>query len=184
MNAQIDISAVTLTTGRLRIRPWRETDLQDFYAYASVDGVAQMAGGRPHQNLEESRRTLGHFIEGKCVFALEYQGKVIGSLGIGKYREDHYPELSHLSGREIGCVLSKDYWGQGLIPEAVKAVIQYLFETVKLDFVLASHFEWNRQSARAIEKCGFQYSKSYPYETRYGTVETTKEYILYRGHES
>ena len=36
MNAPIDISAVVLQTERLTLRPWRETDLEDFYAYASV----------------------------------------------------------------------------------------------------------------------------------------------------
>lgn len=182
MNAKIDISGVTLKTERLTLRPWRETDLQDFYTYASVDGVGQMAGWLPHKDLEESRRILGDFIEGKETFALEYQGKVIGSLGIEQYSEEHYPELANISGREIGYVLSKDYWGQGLMPEAVKAVIKYLFDVVKLDFILAGHFEWNRQSARVIEKCSFQYIKSYPYKTRYGTVEISEESILYRSH--
>ncbi len=182
MNAQIDISGVTLQTERLLLRPWRETDLQDFYKYASVDGVGQMAGWTPHRDIEESRRILGHFIEGKRCFALEYQGTVIGSLGIEAYNEAHYPELADLSGCEIGYVLSRDYWGQGLMPEAVKAVIKYLFDVVKLDFILVGHFDRNKQSARVIEKCGFQYIKSCTYETRYGTVENSEESILYRSH--
>lgn len=182
MNAPIDISAVTLKTDRLLLRPWREEDLEDFYEYARVDGVGQMAGWTPHKNLEESRKILDHFIVGKHIFALESQGKVIGSLGIEEYDEKHYPELSSLSGREIGYVLSKEYWGRGLMPEAVKAVIEYLFDTVKLDFILVGHFDWNRQSARVIEKCGFRYMKTCPYETRYGTTETSVESILYRPH--
>lgn len=180
MNAYIDISAVTLQTARLLLRPWKETDLSDFYAYASVDGVGQMAGWLPHQNAEESRRILDSFIAEKKTFALEYQGKVIGSLGIEEYSERDYPELSDLSGREIGYVLSKDYWGQGLMPEAVNAVIPYLFETIRLDFILVGHFEWNRQSARVIEKCGFRYVKTRPYETWYGKMERSEESILYR----
>ncbi len=48
MNAFIDIGNVTLKTDRLLLRPWRLTDLEDLYAYASVDGVGQMAGGKPH----------------------------------------------------------------------------------------------------------------------------------------
>ncbi len=182
MNAPIDISEVVLKTERLLLRPWRETDLQDLYDYASVDGVGQMAGWLPHKDVEESRRILGHFMEGKKTFALEYQGKVIGSLGVEKYGEEHYPELANLSGREIGYVLSRDYWGRGLMPEAVKAVIEYLFDVVKLDFILVGHFDWNKQSARVIEKCGFRYIKSRPYETQYGTVENAEESILYRGH--
>lgn len=182
MNATIDITGVTLKTPRLSLRPWQEEDLADFYAYARVDGVGQMAGWLPHKSMEESREILGSFIAGKKTFALEYEGKVIGSLGIEKYNEDHYPELANLSGCEIGYVLSKDYWGRGLMPEAVKAVIQYLFETVKLDFILVGHFDWNNQSARVIEKCGFQYVKTIPYETRCGTTESAREYVLYRKH--
>ena len=135
MNKQIDITGVVLTTDRLTLRPWRESDLNDFYEYASVDGVGQMAGWVPHRNMEESQAILSRFINGKNEFALEYQGKAIGSLGIGNYREDQYPELTALQGREIGYVLSKSYWGQGMMPEAVKAVIDWLFREEKLDFI-------------------------------------------------
>ena len=112
MNKRIDITGVVLTTDRLTLRPWRESDLADFYEYASVDGVGQMAGWNPHRNAEESKEILSRFIAGKKVLALEYRGKVIGSLGVEKYREDLYPELDALQGREIGYVLSKAYWGQ------------------------------------------------------------------------
>ena len=180
MNKQIDITGVVLTTARLTLRPWRESDLPDFYEYASVDGVGQMAGWNPHRNLEESKTILSNFINGKKVFALEYQGKAIGSLGIEHYRLSHYPELDVLQGREIGYVLSKAYWGQGLMPEAVKAVIAWLFEEEKLEFILVGHFDWNRQSRRVIEKCGFQYTKTTQFETKFDTVETCYDYILWR----
>lgn len=179
MNKNIDITDVVLTTERLILRPWRESDLQDFYEYARVDGVGQMAGWIPHRNIEESQKILAHFMEGKHVFALEYGGKVIGSLGIEKYHEKNYPELSSLQGREIGYVLSKNYWGQGLMPEAVRAIIAYLFDTVGLDFIIVGHFDWNTQSQRVIEKCGFRYIKTTKFETRYDTVENSVEYILY-----
>ena len=179
MNAHIDISTVTLETSRLILRPWKETDLQDFYNYARVDGVGQMAGWAPHESIKKSKQILDHFIAEKHVFALEHQGKVIGSLGIEKYSEVNYPELSELVGREIGYVLSKDYWGQGLMPEAVQAVIGYLFENLGLDFIMVGHFEWNKQSARVIEKCGFQYYNTRPYTTRMGTAEISEDSILY-----
>ena len=179
MNKQIDITDVVLTTDRLILRPWRETDLNDFYEYASVDGVGQMAGWNPHRNMEESRQILSHFIEGRHIFALEHQGKVIGSLGIEAYKEENYPELDALQGREVGYVLSKAYWGWGLMPEAVKAVTDWLFREERLDFVLVGHFEWNTQSRRVIEKCGFRYCKRTKYETRYNTIENSLEYILY-----
>ena len=179
MNKQIDITAVVLTTNRLTLRPWRESDLNDFYEYASVDGVGQMAGWNPHRNVEESKMILAHFIKGKHVFALEHQGKVIGSLGVEEYSEENYPELDTLQGREIGYVLSKAYWGQGLMPEAVKAVIDWLFNEIRLDFIIVGHFDRNAQSKRVVEKCGFQYIKTTKFETRYETVENSIEYILY-----
>ncbi len=184
MNKKIDITGVVLTSERLTLRPWRESDLSDFYEYARVDGVGQMAGWNPHRNLEESRKILSHFIEGKHIFALEYQGKVIGSLGIEEYNEENYPELADLQGRELGYVLSKDYWGRGLMPEAVQAVIAYLFDVIGLDFILVGHFDWNAQSRRVIEKCGFRYIKTTKYETKYDTVENSIEYILYHPERS
>ena len=48
MNKPIDISNVIIQTERLILRPWKEADLNDFYEYASVDGVGQMAGWVPH----------------------------------------------------------------------------------------------------------------------------------------
>ena len=179
MNKQIDITNVVLTTDRLTLRPWRESDLNDFYEYASVDGVGQMAGWNPHRNVEESKMILSHFIKGKHVFALEHQGKVIGSLGVEEYSEENYPELDTLQGREIGYVLSKAYWGQGLMPEAVKAVIDWLFYEIRLNFIIVGHFDRNAQSKRVVEKCGFQYIKTTKFETRYETVENSIEYILY-----
>lgn len=179
MNKQIDITAVTLTSRRLTLRPWKETDLEDLYAYASVEGVGQMAGWVPHRNFDESRMILSHFISGKRTFALEFQGKVIGSLGIEEYSEENYPELSTFQGRELGYVLSKDYWGMGLVPEAVETVIEYLFHEIGLDFIIVGHFAWNDRSRRVAEKCGFRYIKTTAYETRYDTVETSIEYIRY-----
>ena len=180
MNKPIDITNVTLRTERMILRPWKETDLNDFYEYAKVDGVGQMAGWLPHKSIEESQMILSHFIAGKKTFALEHQGKVIGSLGIENYNEQNNPELDSLQGRAIGYVLSKDYWGQGLMPEAVNAVIAYLFNEEKLDFIMIGHFEHNNRSRRVIEKCGFQYVKNIQHQTRYNTFENTREYILYR----
>ncbi len=129
MNACIDISKKTLETKDLLLRPFAEDDLLDFYAYASIQGVGEAAGWKHHESLEESKKILDFFIEEKKVFAIvdKLTHKVIGSLGIEKYKEELLPELSMLKGREIGCVLAKDYWGRGLMPSAVARVISYLF---------------------------------------------------------
>ncbi len=180
MNAPIDISKVTLRTPRLILRPWRQDDAEDFYAYARVEGVGTMAGWQPHRSLDESREILDMFIREKKTFCLEHQGRVVGSLGIERYDEAHFPELADLSGREIGYVLAKDCWGRGLMPEAVRAAIRYLFDDVGLDFITVGHFEHNARSRRVIEKCGFRYVKTVPYRTQMGTTERSCAYILYR----
>ena len=178
MNASIDISGITLKTDRLTLRPWRQEDLDDFYEYARVDGVGQMAGWLPHESKEVTQTVLDSFITHKKTFALECNGKVIGSLGIESYKEDEFPELDALSGRSIGYVLSKDYWGRGLMPEAVKAVQKYLFEEAGLDFLVISHYVWNGQSRQVIQKCGFHYLKTITLNTRYDTTEDTLVYLL------
>ena len=179
MNPKIDISNTRIRTPRLLLRPWTWDDVQDLYAYASVDGVGQMAGWMPHQNVEESRAILQMFMDEKKTFALEYQGKVIGSLGVEAYDEPTYPELDAVAAREIGYVLSRDYWGRGLVPEAVQAVIEYLFDTVGLDVIVVGHFARNDRSRRVIEKCGFTYVKTTTYQTRYDTVEPSLGYLLW-----
>lgn len=178
MNAQIDISNTVLKTERLILRPWRQEDLDDFYEYARVDGVGQMAGWLPHESKETTQMVLDSFITHKKTFALELDGKVIGSLGIENYKEEEFPELDALPGRSIGYVLSKDYWGQGLMPEAVKAVQKYLFEDAGFDFLVVSHYVWNGQSRRVIQKSGFKYLKTIQLQTRYDTIEDALVYIL------
>ena len=65
--------------------------------------------------------------------------------------------------KEIGYVLSKAYWGRGIMPEAVNAVMGYCFDTLKLDALTAGHFTDNAQSRRVIEKCGFTFVKEGEY---------------------
>ena len=106
MNCEIDLTGVVLKTERLILRPWREDDLEDFYEYARVDGVGQMAGWVPHRDIEESRAILARFIEGKKTFALELDGKVIGSLGVEKEEEGMSTELADRKCRGIRFALA------------------------------------------------------------------------------
>ena len=180
MNAPIGVTGIRMETPRLILRPWRESDLADFYEYAKVDGVGQMAGWLPHASIEESRNILQMFIDHKKTLALELKenGKVIGSLGIEKAPDA--PEIQpELLGRELGYVLSKEYWGRGLMPEAVAAVIDYCFRVLGYDYLACAHFVRNSQSRRVIEKTGFRFLKEIKHETRYGTVEDTRLYIQY-----
>ena len=168
MNVPIDVTDVVLKTERLVLRAFTMDDLDDFYEYAKVDGVGQMAGWLPHKSKEESNAILEMFLREKKTFALELDGKVIGSLGLEEYDEERLPELAHQRGREIGYVLSKDYWGRGLMPEAVQAVIEYCFQALKLDVLVCGHYVGNEQSKRVQEKCGFRHYKLVQSETKYG----------------
>ncbi len=180
MIAPVDVTDIRIETERLILRPWRESDLADFYEYASVDGVGQMAGWLPHRDMEESKMILNMFIEEKKTLALELKdsGKVIGSIGL-ETRDADLGIPEDLMGREIGYVLNKDYWGRGLMPEAVKAVIDYCFAELQFDWLTCGHFIRNNQSRRVVEKCGFRYIKDVIHQTRFGTEEPTKLYVLY-----
>ena len=183
MDIQIDITDTVLETRRLILRPWEESDLEDFYAYASVEGVGEMAGWRHHESIEVSRSILEDFMSHKNVFALVHResGRAIGSLGLHPSWANEDEAYRDLKVKEIGYVLSRDYWGQGLMPEAVRAVIGFCFDTCGLDALTVGHFSVNGQSKRVIEKCGFQFVK----ESRYHAKQLGKDfddmkYILLR----
>ena len=180
MNAPIDISNVVLRTDRLILRPWRESDLEDLFEYASVEGVGENAGWLPHDSIEVSRGILGKFIAEKKTFALEHGGKVVGSLGVEKYQEQLFPEYADLRCRELGFVLAKPYWGRGLMPEAVNAVLGWLFTEAGLDAVFCGSFTFNARSARVQEKCGFRPVGMVLHETHYGAVFETQLRVISR----
>lgn len=178
MNCPIDISNVILKTDRLVLRPWKINDLDDFYDYAKVEGVGIWAGWNAHKNKEESLKILESFIKYKKTFAIQYNNKVIGSIGIEEYDESVIPEYNNLKAREIGFVLAKDYWGQGIMSEAVKEVIRYLFLEVNFDAIFCGYYLGNERSKRVQEKCGFKYIKTYKRQTRTGEIRESTINVL------
>lgn len=183
MDVKIDLSNVIIETQRLRLRMFQESDLMDFYAYASVPGVGEMAGWPHHKDLETSQRILKRFIEEKEVFAIVHKehNKVIGSLGLHDSWANDDKQLQSLRTKEIGYVLAKEYWGQGLMPEAVEAVIEYCFQILGIEALTCGHFTENRQSRRVIEKSGFVFVKKGRFYSRQlqNSYEDLK-YILIR----
>ncbi len=174
MNAKFNINGKVIETERLILRSFNYDDLDDFYEYAKEAGVGEMAGWNHHENIEKSREILEIFIKEDKVFAIiiKSKNKVIGSLGIEKYgMEDTLTEFNGYQGREIGFVLSKDYWGHGLMAEAVKAVIDYLFNDLNYDFLTCGYFNFNNQSKRVQEKCGFKPYRSLTMDTLMNTKE-------------
>ncbi len=179
MNVRIDVSNIKLETDRLILRPFQEEDLTDFYAYASVPGVGEMAGWTHHTSMEESKKILDIFLQEKKTFAIinKESKQVIGSLGLEEYDEEYFKEYEDQRGLELGYVLSKEYWGKGLMPEAVHRVIEFLFDEKNLDFITCAHFIQNSQSRRVIEKNGFQFVCEGVYDGKIGKFED-RNYIL------
>ena len=145
-----------LETERLILRPWCMEDAEDLFFYASTPKVGPMAGWKPHENIEETQSILAMFIKTDDTWALELKEthKVIGSVGLHDSRR---AELSY--DREIGYALSEDYWGQGIVVEAVKAVMAYAFDELQMNMLMVAHFCFNKQSKRVIEKLGFEHRK-------------------------
>ena len=70
MNANFKIDGAIIETERLILRAFTEDDLADFYEYASVDGVGEMAGWAHHKSIEESKEILNRFIAEDKTFAI------------------------------------------------------------------------------------------------------------------
>lgn len=168
----------TLETDRLILRPFRESDTEDLYAYARVEGVGEAAGWTHHKSLDESRAILTDFIKKGEVFALELKesSRVIGSLGLHATNND----AKYDPQRELGYVLSRDYWGRGLMSEAAARAVSYAFEDMALNTLWCAHFIGNDRSRRVIEKTGFRYLKPFVYDTRDGRHLESLLYILTR----
>lgn len=180
----ININGVALETERLILRPFKSDDLNDLYEYAKVDGVGEAAGWTHHKDVNESKEILTLFIQEHRTFAIteKNSGKVIGSVGIERSGKIYERDFAGKNINEIGYVLSKDYWGKGLMTEAVKRVICYMFDELKCDCVTVGHFVKNDRSRRVIEKCRFRFYSDGHYTVRWGEVFDEKSYILTREH--
>ena len=58
---------------------------------------------------------------------------------------------------EIGYWIGVPFWGQGLIPEAVREIIRHAFEDLGFETLWCGYFDGNEKSRHAQEKCGFTY---------------------------
>jgi len=148
-----------LESSRLILRPWKISDLDDLHEFMSNEKVANLAGFSVRNSKEESLKILKQFIidssDSLWAVGLKNTNKVVGWIELHKYSEG-----IDINSKEIGCVLSQKYWGQGLMPEAFKQVLSYGFNEEELDSIVCSHFVNNNQSKRLIEKSGFKYVKA------------------------
>lgn len=84
-------------------------------------------------------------------FAITVDGKVIGSIGV--FRQGNI----HRQTAELGYYIAEEYWGRGIMPEAIRQICEYVFGKSDIIRIYAEPFAHNAASCRALEKAGFQY---------------------------
>lgn len=149
-----------IETDRLILRPWQESDAEDLFKYASHPEVGPIAGWPMHTSVENSRDIIKEVLSRPETYAvvIKSEEQVVGSIGllIGEASNLALP----VTEAEIGYWIGVPYWGQGLIPEAVREIIRYAFEDLHLEKLWCGYFEGNVKSKRVQEKCGFTYHHS------------------------
>jgi RimJ/RimL family protein N-acetyltransferase len=142
----------TFETARLRLRPPRMDDAQlIFDEYAQDPEVARYMTWLPHRTVETTKQFVSYCIErwaAKAAFSyvitnLE-DGELLGMVEIQLHRH----------GGEIGYVLAKKHWGQGIMPEAAGCVVGYALLQSTIFRVQAFCDLENSASARTLEKIG------------------------------
>ena len=143
-----------LQTKRLLLRPFTEDDAADLYDYARDPRVGPRAGWPVHESAEKSLEIIRKCFDAQYDFAIveKASGKVIGSGGLVDRHRDWLPGKDD----EIGYVLHPDWWGRGLIPEAMEEVIRFGFEELDLDHIWCGYYDGNEKSRSVQEKLGFQ----------------------------
>jgi RimJ/RimL family protein N-acetyltransferase len=146
-----------LETERLLLRPWSESDAESLYEFAKDPRVGPIAGWPVHTSVENSKQIIRDVLSADGTYAIVQKGeeKPIGSIGL------MIGEKSNLSigndEAEIGYWIGVPYWGKGMVPEAVKELMNYAFEKAGIQKMWCGYFDGNEKSKRAQEKCGFIY---------------------------
>lgn len=148
-----------LETKRLILRPWEDSDAESLYVYAKDPEVGPIAGWPPHTSVENSLWTIQNVLRNPESYAvvLKERNEVIGSISI-LTGESSNLKLTETEA-EIGYWIGVPFWGQGLIPEAIKEVLRHAFMTYQYTSIWCGYFEGNTKSKRAQEKCGFHFQR-------------------------
>ena len=141
-------------TKRLILRPWCEEDAEELYRHAADPDVGPRAGWPVHTSVENSREIIRDVLSAPETYAvcLKTDGRPVGSVGLHRkdlaQREDEY---------ELGYWIGKEFWGQGLIPEAAREILRHAFEDLNMQTVWCGYYDGNHKSRRVQEKLGFVY---------------------------
>ncbi|CAA9460612.1 MAG: Acetyltransferase, GNAT family [uncultured Rubrobacteraceae bacterium] len=144
----------TIETDRLILRKMTPGDADAVFAYASDPEVTRYVIWDAHRTIEDSRAFLDLTIRGyesgaDPAWGIVYKGdhRFVGTCGFTSLEAEH-------ARAEIGYVISREYRGRGLAPEAVRAMIRFGFERMDLNRIEARCIAENTASARVMRKAG------------------------------
>lgn len=169
---------MTFETERLILRPWSVEDAENLYLYAKDPRVGPAAGWPVHTSVQNSREIIEAVLAVPEAYAvcLKANGHAIGSIGLLFGEKSNVAALGP-DEAELGFWIGVPFWGQGLIPEAVRRLMQYAFEDLRLQRLWCGYYDGNEKSRRAQEKCGFQYQYSVPEKSCPLLNETRTEHV-------
>lgn len=143
-----------ISTERLELRPFRDSDAEAFAAYRSVREVARFQSWDAPYPLDQARTTVAGFATsdplqpGWFQYAIDLDGVLIGDLGLNLHE--------NLMQAELGFTLAPAYQGKGYGTEAVRGLLNHLFTERHLHRVSAEADARNLSSARLLERVGFR----------------------------
>ena len=163
-------------TPRLILRRIRVSDYADMYEYSSDSEVTKYLTWYPHKSLNESKEYAEYlqkrYNDGKFFdWGIEYKGsgKFIGTCGFTTINLNN-------NQAEVGYVLSKGYWGQGIIPEALRVIMEFGFNYLGFDKIEARFLDGNEKSFKVMKKMGMTFERilynSLHIKGEYKTVHT------------
>ena len=140
-----------------KIRKWELSDAAAMAAALSNKKVQDnLRDGLPYPYTEQDgtdyiSAMLSADENDTFAFAITVDNKVIGSIGI--FRQGNI----HRQTAELGYYIAEEYWGKGIMTEAVKQICEYVFDKSDIIRIYAEPFSYNVASCRVLEKAGFQY---------------------------
>ena len=166
----------TFETQRLVMRRIRVSDYSDMYEYSSDFEVTKYLTWYPHKNIDETREYAEYlqkrYNDGKFFdWGLEYKDsrKFIGTCGFTTIN-------LNANQAEVGYVIARNYWGHGLIPEALRLVMDFGFNCLGFDKIEARFLDGNERSCKVMKKMGMNFEKimykSLHIKGEYKTVHT------------
>lgn len=140
-----------------KIRKWKLSDATDLAAAISNKKILDnLRDGLPYPYTEQDGENyisemLSANEDETFAFAITADNKAIGSIGV--FRQENI----HRQTAELGYYISEEYWGKGIMTEAVKQICEYVFSNSDIIRIYAEPFAYNMASCRVLEKAGFQY---------------------------